>query len=294
MGDGEEVKDAVRRAAGGGDGGDGVLDRCAGDDLSRPEAPFHEVDGELAHGDGHVLLGRVRRRDRTGTHLRQAEHLHGGGHGVGRELTTTGTGAGAGGILDGLELVGADLALRVGTDGLEDVLDRQIATVVPSRHDGAAVEHDGGDVETTQGEDGTGRRLVTPSHGDDSVEHVAAGDQLDGVGDDLAADEGGLHAFRAHGDAVGYGDRVVLQRRATGLANASFHIFGQAAQVEVAGADLRPRVGDADHRLAEVVVGVASGFVHGARRGARGAIDDGAARSVHRDAFFCSTRKQSY
>ena len=68
--------------------------------------------------------------------------------------------------------------------------------------DGAAVEHEAGDVEAGERHDGGGHVLVAAGDADEAVEGVAAGDELDGVGDDFAGDERGLHALGAHGDAV--------------------------------------------------------------------------------------------
>jgi hypothetical protein len=61
----------------------------------------------------------------------------------------------------------------------------------------------------------------------------------------------------AHGDAVADGDRVELHRRAARGADALLDLHGELPQVEVAGHGLDPGVGDADDRLAQVVVGEA-------------------------------------
>ncbi len=97
------------------------------------------------------------------------------------------------------------------------------------------------------------------------------------VGDDLAGDQRGLHALRAHGDAVGDGDGVELHRRAAGVADALLHGSGNIAQMEVAGADLGPGVGDADDGLVQVFFREAYAAQVGAGCGAVGAFgeDDG-------------------
>ena len=59
-----------------------------------------------------------------------------------------------------------------------------------------------------------GQRLVAAGEADQRVVAMAAHRQLDGVGDDLAADQRGLHARMAHRDAVGDGDGGELARRA--------------------------------------------------------------------------------
>ena len=129
-----------------------------------------------------------------------------------------------------------------------------------------------------------GMRLVAARERDDGVEHVPAGDELDRVGDHLAADERGLHALGAHGDPVGDRDRVELHRGAAGGADAVLHALGQAAQVEVARHRLGPGVGDADDRPAQGVVVEADALEVGAGRGPVRALEDrpaAAARRAH-------------
>ena len=81
----------------------------------------------------------------------------------------------------------------------------------------------------------------------------------------------------AHGDAVGDGDGVELHRRAAGLADALLDGVGDVAEMEVAGADLGPGVGDADDGLVQVFFAEADAAQVGAGGGAVGAFgeDDG-------------------
>ena len=141
--------------------------------------------------------------------------------------------------------------------------------------DGAAVEHEAGDVEAGERHDGGGHVFVAAGDADEAVEAVAAGDEFDGVGDDFARDERGLHAFGAHGDAVGDGDGVELHGRAAGFADALLDGFGDLAEMEVAGADLGPGVGDADDGLVQVFFGEADAAEVGAGGGAGGAFGEG-------------------
>ena len=53
-----------------------------------------------------------------------------------------------------------------------------------------------GNVEAAERHDRAGHVLVASGDGDEAVEEIAAGDELDGVGDDFAADQRGLHALR--------------------------------------------------------------------------------------------------
>ena len=180
------------------------------------------------------------------------------------------------------------LACGVGADGFEDLLDGDVdglggggvgglvvgADVHVAGGDGAAVEHEAGDVEAGEGHDGGGHVFVAAGDADEAVEGVAAGDEFDAVGDDFAGDERGFHAFGAHGDAVGDGDGVELHGRAAGFADALLDGLGYVAEVEVAGADLGPGVGDADDGLVEVFFGEADAAEHGAGCGAGGAFGE--------------------
>ena len=110
-----------------------------------------------------------------------------------------------------------DLPGIVGADRLEDVLDGQVAVGeraggahAASEHDGPAVQHEPGHIDASEHHGHRGDGLVAPGDGDEAVEHVAPRDELDGVGDDLAADERALHALGAHRDAVGDRDRIDL------------------------------------------------------------------------------------
>ena len=63
----------------------------------------------------------------------------------------------------------------------------------------------------------------------------AAGDQLDRVGDDLAADQRGLHPCGAHRDAVGDRDRVELHRRAAGRPDPLLDVLGEPQVLKLQG-----------------------------------------------------------
>jgi hypothetical protein len=87
-------------------------------------------------------------------------------------------------------------------------------------HDAAAIDEDGGAVEAGDGHHAAGHVLVAAADGDEAVEILAGDDGLDGVGDDLAGDQGVLHALGAHGDAVGDGDGVEDDALAAGAVDA--------------------------------------------------------------------------
>ncbi len=170
---------------------------------------------------GRLVLGRVLGRDAVETGRRQPDELEDRGHRVGRVLPAARAGAGARDVLDLVQLVERDLARPIRADGLVDGDDRRVAlALVRARVDRPVVEDEARDIEPAQGHRGARDRLVTADEADQAVEQVAADDQLDRVGDDLAADERRLHAFGAHRHAVAHRHRVELHRRAARRADA--------------------------------------------------------------------------
>ncbi len=276
MGDREQVEDAVGRAAGCGDRGDGVLDRRAAQDRGRPHVATHEVHDELAAGACGVVLGRVLGRDAVHAGRAQAEELGDRAHRVGRELATAGARPGTRGVLDLGQLVQADPPGPIGSDRLEDRDHRRAALAVDgSGIDRAAIEDQRWQVEPPEGHDRAGRRLVAAGDADQAIEQVATRHELDRIGDDLAADEARLHALGAHRHAVRDRDRVELHRRAPGRPDAGLHLLGQPPVVVVAGHGLDPGVGDADDRSTKVVVGESDRLQHSPGRGTIRALGQG-------------------
>ena len=86
--------------------------------------------------------------------------------------------------------------------------------------DRAGVDERRGHVEAGGGHHHPGQRLVAAGEQDGPVEALGLHDGLDGVGDDLAADQAVVHADVAHGDAVGDADRAELHGEAAGGADA--------------------------------------------------------------------------
>ena len=105
-----------------------------------------------------------------------------------------------------------------------------------------------------------GQRLVAAGQADQRVVAVAAHRELDGIGDDLARHQRGLHALMAHGDAVGDGDRGEFARRAAGGGDALLGRLRLARQRDVAGRGLVPAGRDADEGLVDLLA--ASGPSH--------------------------------
>ena len=118
------------------------------------------------------------------------------------------------------------------------------------------------------------------------------GHGLGGVGDEVPGDEGVLHAYVAHGDAVAHGDGGELHRRAAGGPDAGLHGLGDFVQVHVAGNNLVIGADDADQRALQLLLGVAQGVKEGPVGGPFDALGDVAAAFFHMlSASYVSGRK---
>ena len=185
-------------------------------------------------------------------------------------------GPGQADVLDLVQLLEGDLAGAVRADRLVDRHDGRVAlALVDARVDRPAVEDDAGDVEPAERHRRRRDGLVAGDEGHEPIEHLAEGHELHRVGDDLAADERGLHALGAHRHAVADGDRVELHRGAAGGPDAGLDVLRQPALVEVARHRLDPGRADPDDGLGEVLVGEADGLEHRPRAGPVGSVGDG-------------------
>ncbi len=105
------------------------------------------------HWRGDLELAPVLGGHHRGAGGRDAEHLEGHRHGVGGELPAAGAGAGRGGLLQRVQLLFGDLARGELADGLEDLLDGDVVALEVPGADGAAVEHQPGDVQARERHD---------------------------------------------------------------------------------------------------------------------------------------------
>ncbi len=105
---------------------------------------------------------------------------------------------------------------------------------------------------------------------------MAAHHEFDRVGYDFSTYQACAHAFVAHRDSVGDGDRVEAPCRCAAFGD----FFGDAdtlgVEVDVAGRGLAPNGGDSDPALLHVFVAEAHCAEHGAVSGFVGTFSDGA------------------
>ena len=203
-------------------------------DVPRPDALVQEPHDGLASLAGAVLSAGVDGGDGGVAGQGHAKGLDGGGHGVGGEHPRAGARPGTGTALQLFQLLVGHRPPGVGAHRLEHVLNIDVAALEPAGHDAPAIHEDGGDVQTGGGHQGPGQVLVAAGYGDQAVEALPEGHHLDGVGDDLPADQGGLHALGAHGDAVAHRYGAELEGRPPRRPGALANGLGQPAEVDVA------------------------------------------------------------
>ena len=274
--DREQVQHAVRRAAGAGDRGDRVLERLAREDRRRPRVVADEVHRHPPGLDrGRRLVG-VRRRDaargRAGEMPRKSITIA-----IVFAVNWPPQAPAPGHAQPSSSCTSSSVifpAARAPTASNTSWIVTSRPAEAPGR-DRAVVEDEPGDVEP--GERHHRARacvLSQPTRQTRPSRRCPAHDELDRVGDHLARDQRGAHAGRAHRDAVRDGDRVELDRRAAGRADALLDVHGELALVQVARHRLDPRRRDADERLREILVGEADALQHRARRRAVDAVGE--------------------
>ena len=243
-----------------------------------------QVDDERARLARDVVFAGVHRRHRGAAKRREPQELARRRHRVRGELPSAGARPRTRRVLERRELLGAELPAIERAHGLEDVLDGDVLPLPAARRDRPAIEDEAGNIEPGERHGRARDRLVAADENHQRVELVGPRHELDRVRDDLAADERHPHPLGAHGDAVGHRDGVELHRRRPGGAHAFLDRGRETAEVQVAGTDLDPGVGDPDEGLPQVVVGEPDRLEHGPGGGAVAAAEVTAARERARAA----------
>ena len=119
--------------------------------------------------------------------------------------------------------------------------------------------------------------LSQPTRQMTASKEVTAAHELDGVGDQLAADQRRLHALGAHGNPVADGDGIELHRRRACGPDALLHRPRESPQMEIARHRPGPGAGYADERAREIRVAEAHCLEHGAGGRAVRTFGEGAA-----------------
>ena len=234
--------------------------------IAGANAALQQIHYHFATLECDFVFARIHRRNAVEAHGRKSDQFHHRGHSICGVLTAARARTGTGHIFERQQIGVAHLARGIRANGLEHILNGDVFAFVLAGGNRPSVEHEAGQVHACKRHGGRGDCLVATDYADRRVEKLSAADQLDGVSNHLATHERRLHAFCAHGLAVGDGYGVEFHRSAAGGANAFFHLGRKAPQVEVAGHGFDPGIGYGDERLGEIVVGEADCLVHGARR----------------------------
>ena len=274
-GDRQQVQDGVGRSAGRGHRSNRVVEGGPRDEPAGADALPDEIHHQRAGRSGDVRAPGIEGRPSAAPERRNAQEFADRRHGVCRELAAARPGTGTRAVLECTQVGLGHAAGRARADRLVHVLDGHIAAAEAAGRDRSPVEHEAGDIQPRQRHDRGGNGLVAADQRDHAIELIGPRDELDRIGDHLAAHERRAHAFGAHRDAVGHRNRVELERRAAGGADAFTDPVRHLAQVVVARADLDPGVGDADERAGQILVGQARGFQH---RPGRGPVGPGSQR----------------
>ncbi|GBD09198.1 hypothetical protein HRbin22_01447 [Candidatus Thermoflexus japonica] len=263
VGDGQQVQDEVGGSAHRGGHGDGVLESLPGHHIPGPDAGFQNTDDGPAGLIGQLLPGPAGGDRRGSIGKRQPHRLEGGGHGVGGEHPPAGAVGGHSGFLQLLELLHGHPTAAHRPHRLEDILDGHSPPAPVPRGNASSIQVDRGQVQAGHGHHAGGLRLIAPPNGHQGIQLIRHGGELDGIGDQLPADQGGFHALMSHPDSVVGRDGVELDGRPARIPDPLFDELSQMMEMMVAGLGFEPGVGDADERSAEVLIPESDSPQHG-------------------------------
>ena len=262
-GEGEDVEDAVGRAAHGDEGGGGVDEGAAGEDVSRADVAFEEEADGLADAEAFGAFGVVDGGAGGGIGEGEADGFHGDAPGVegGGDAAAAGSGAGGAddlfGFLEGHGAVGG-----AGGD-VVDIEDGGGFAFVAAGHDGTSVDDEAWVVGAGEGHGEAGAIFVTVMQADDGVVAMGGADEFGAVGDDVAGGEGGVSAFVALGDVVADGTDTEGEADEAGFGAALFDELGEFVGVDVAEVAVEEGGADADLGFVEVLGGESEAPVEG-------------------------------
>jgi hypothetical protein len=252
VGNREQVKHAVRRAAGCGDTGHSVQECAPVEETACRHALFDEVHGERA-GAGSGLafqLLLVRRHERI-SDARDSEAVDRDGHRVRGEVPCTRACAWASQALELVEVLARHEPAFLGRHRLPHVLDRHLAFAPAAGAHRTVVDEHRGLVHARERHQRGRHRLVATDNTHEAVEIMRMNHQLDRVGNHLARDQRRPHTGGSLRLVVGNRDRVEAKRKPARGGHALADTVGELALVEVARHCSRPRRRDADDRSAE-------------------------------------------
>ena len=254
VGDGRHVQRHVGGAAHAQSHPDRQLQHLLGDDVPGPDVFLHQANHRHAALLGHPVLLAADRVGAGAARHRQAHGLRDDGHGIGRSHHSAGAGGRGHQPLHVLILLPGDLSAGQLSRHLLQLIGAVLLPLVYGRHHGAAGDEHGGEVDAQCRHNHGRHNLIAAADEHQAVQLVAAGIDLDGVGDHLAAGQHAAHSHMALGKAVAEGDGVHLKGDASRLPHAVLDQLADAVEVDVPGMHLVIGIDDADKRLGQLLV----------------------------------------
>ena len=261
MRNGGQMQPSIGRTTGGANDNGSVFQRFAGDDIARANAQTQQIHHRPARLQGPDIPLLIRRRRTGGIGQRQANHLGNAGHGIGGELAATGASARAGMLLKFEQLLIAHHAGGMLAHRLEHIHHRHIAAMMMARHDRAAIHEDAGHIQPHHGHHHARQRFVASRQPHHRVIAMAAHGQFNRIGNHITADEAGLHALMAHGNAIRHRDGGEFARAGAGLAHALLGRLRLAGEGDIAGCGLIPAGGNTHQRRGDLLRRHAHGVI---------------------------------
>ena len=92
-------------------------------------------------------------------------------------------------IFNFFQLAIGDLTGSTGSHRFKDILNAEFLIAQLSWKDGPAIENDGRNIQSQGGHGGTGNGFIASDEANQTVKHIAAGGELNGIGDEIARDQ---------------------------------------------------------------------------------------------------------
>ncbi len=257
VGEGEDVQDAIGGATHGDEGGGGVDEGAAGEDVARADVAFEKEADGVADAEAFGAFGIVDRGAGGRIRKGEADGFHGDTPGVEGGSDTTAAGTGTGGADDLFGFFKGHGAVGSAGGDIIDIEDGGRFAFVAAGHDGTAVDDEAGVVGAGEGHGKAGAVFVAMMKADDGVVAMGGANEFGAVGDDIAGGEGGVAAFVALGDVVTDGTDAEGEADEASFGTALLDELGEFVGVDVAEVAVEEGGADADLGFLKVLGGEA-------------------------------------
>ena len=154
--------------------------------------------------------------------------------------------------------------------GFKHILNRHVFAVHRTRQDGSAIDKNRWHIEPYHSHHHTWQGFVATGKTHQRVIAMPAHGQLNGIGNRLAAGQGGAHPLMTHSNAIRHGDCGKLPRGSGGMFHTNLSGLSLAVERNITRSCLVPTGGDAHKRLCDFFGGHAHRIIKGTVRRTRG------------------------